>query len=523
MTLESEQAKNEAKVKSEQAKNEAKVKSEQAKNEAKKDIYVQYNKVSEKAERLFKIDEEIKYLILLTDYDTIESYRDRFTEIRVIFEKHYNQQDVNNSVISSKCSPDNLLLPKLHLKEYDLMPRSWVSFWGQFCRIHEDESIMEEDKFQNLLSLKPKTKARNIVESYPPSKDNYPKVIEHLMPRFGRKDLLIEVYIRDLLALVNSKSYIKLTDLYDKLGSYLRALETLGVTTNYAAMLYPVVETCLPVEILKACDRYRLSREVKEDLVLTKEKVLENRMSFLHHEVEGEEHSVLAETAFGSGIKRKDSHKQVQKDEPTAATLFDNTSAGKICCVFCDRSHPSQDCQKLLSMNYEDRKSQFMHKRCCLVCLKPGHMAKKCYSNVKCLICERRHYALLCPDLRKDMNSYSKGKVADEEQKSTEVLLTNLPSECEIYLKTITVRLRHKGKELCVRALMDDGSHRSYKEKSLAAKLNLSTSGKEILSQGLFGGGISPAAEHGRFTVTRSEIFYFSVSSRSTEDLLNFT
>ncbi|GFR33412.1 transposable element Tc1 transposase [Trichonephila clavata] len=125
------------------------------------------------------------------------------------------------------------------------MPRSWVSFWAQFCRIHEDESIMEEDKFKYVLSsLKPKTKARDIVENYPPSKDNYPKVIEHLMSLFGRKDLLIEVYIRDFLALVNSKSYIKLTDLYDiyiyiyKLGSYIRALETLGVTTsNYAAML----------------------------------------------------------------------------------------------------------------------------------------------------------------------------------------------------------------------------------------------------------------------------------------------
>ncbi|GFQ96590.1 transposable element Tc1 transposase [Trichonephila clavata] len=153
-------------------------------------------------------------------------------------------------------------------------------------------------------------------------------------------------------------------------------------------------------------------------------------------------------------------------------------------------------------MNYEDRKSQVMPKRCCPVCLKPGHMAKKCHSNVKCLICERRHYALLCPDLRKDTNSYSKGKVAKEEQKSTEVLLTNIPSEREIYLNIITDRLRHKGKELCVRALMDDGSHRSCMEKSLAAELNLSPSGKEILSQGLFGGGISPAAEHGRFTVT---------------------
>ncbi|GIY20652.1 reverse transcriptase [Caerostris darwini] len=524
MTEKTEQVETEAKLKAKQAKLETKLRNERTnlrrlftvsanifdeihrKVDIEKDIHVQYNKINEKAERLSKVDEEIKDLIDLTDeeYDTVESYRDRFTEIRVIYEKYYNQQNETSSVVSNKCTPDNLQLPKLRLKEYDLMPRSWVAFWGQFCRIDEDESIRLEDKFQYLLSsLKTNTKARDIVESYPPSKENYSKVIEHLKSRFGRKDLLIEVYIRDLLALVNSKTNIKLSDLYDKLGSYLRALETLGVTTsNYAAMLYPVVESCLPVEILKAWDRHRLNREVKEDSILTTEKVLENLMSFLRHEVEGEEHRVLAETAFGNGIKRKDTHKPVHKDEPTAATLIANSSAGENNCVFCDRSHPSQECRKISNMNYDDRKRQVMLKRCCLVCLKPGHMAKKCHSNVRCLICERRHYALLCPDLRKGNSSLPKRKVADEEAKSTEILLTNHSSEYEIYLKTIIVRLRHKGKEVCVRALMDDGSHRSYIEKSLVAELNLSPSGTEVLSQGLFGGGISPTAEHGRFSVT---------------------
>ncbi|GIX66602.1 reverse transcriptase [Caerostris extrusa] len=191
-------------------------------------------------------------------------------------------------------------------------------------------------------------------------------------------------------------------------------------------------------------------------------------------------------------MKRKDTHKPVHKDEPTAATLITNSSAGKNNCVFCDRSHPSQECQKISNMNYDDdRKEQIMRKRCYLVCLKPGHMAKKCHSHVRCLICERRHYVLLCPDLRKGNSSLPKSKVDDEEAKSTENLLTNLSSEYEIYLKTIIVRLRHKGKEACVRALMEDGSHRSYIEKSLVAELNLSPSGTEVLSQGLFDGGIS--------------------------------
>ncbi|GFR00594.1 transposable element Tc1 transposase [Trichonephila clavata] len=65
-------------------------------------------------------------------------------------------------------------------------------------------------------------------------------------------------------------------------------------TSNYAAMLYPVVESCLPAVVLRAWDRHRLNREVPEDLALEKERVLENLMTFIRHEVEGEEYCVLA-------------------------------------------------------------------------------------------------------------------------------------------------------------------------------------------------------------------------------------
>ncbi|GFT77600.1 transposable element Tc1 transposase [Nephila pilipes] len=345
-----------------------------------KDIHVQYNKVVEKAERLFKVDDEIKECIIFTDeeYDTTESYRDRFTEIRVVYEKQYTQ-DESSSVVSSKYSHDNLKLPKLRMKE--------------------------------------------------------------------------------------------------------------------------------------------LNREDKEDdPVVSKDKVLENLMIFLRHEVEGEEHLFLAETSFGDGMKRKESRKPPLRDEPTAATLIANTSVGRNQCIFCERAHASQDCQKISNLAYEDRKGQVMRKRCCLVCLKPGHMAKRCHSSVKCLICGRRHYALLCPDLRKDKIS-SKSREVDEEQHSTETLLTNLPLERKIYLKTITVRLRHKNKEVCVRALMDDGSRRSYIVKSLVAELDLSPSGTEVLSQGLFGGGISPSMEYGRFTVTVESL---DLSVENKEELLRF-
>ncbi|GFS77115.1 transposable element Tc1 transposase [Nephila pilipes] len=113
MTQKAEQAEIEAKLKDEQLKVENKLRNERTnlrrlftvsantfddihqEIDKVKDIHVQYNKVVEKAERLFKVDDEIKECIIFTDeeYDTTESYRDRFTEIRVVCEKQYTQDE----------------------------------------------------------------------------------------------------------------------------------------------------------------------------------------------------------------------------------------------------------------------------------------------------------------------------------------------------------------------------------------------------------------------------------------------
>ncbi|GFW26348.1 hypothetical protein TNCV_2172331 [Trichonephila clavipes] len=74
------------------------------------------------------------------------------------------------------------------------------------------------------------------------------------------------------------------------------------------------MESCLPAEVLKAWDRHRLNGEVPEHLDLEKEKALENLMTFLHYEVEREEHRVSAKNAFGSSTNPTESHKQVQRN-----------------------------------------------------------------------------------------------------------------------------------------------------------------------------------------------------------------
>ncbi|GFT37351.1 integrase catalytic domain-containing protein [Trichonephila clavipes] len=371
------------------------------------------------------------------DFEGAEDYRDNFFELKSKIETLLNKDSGSLLESSSERNMLKLKLPKFELKMFSGDPKEYLTFWSIFSKIHDSEELTAIDKFQYLYqSMEPDLKAARLISSFPITAENYPKAVKQLKLRFGRQDLLVQIYVHYLLSLVlknatTGKNAPDLATLYDKLETKLRALESLGRTKEkFADFLEPLVESCLPENVLREWERRRISESTDD---ATSQRSLEKLMCFLRHEVESEEMIRLAREGFG-----------------------------------------------------KDR---------------VGHLAKRCHSRVRCLICKRRHYPLLCPDLRKEKetNFSSEDRTTDNEQKSTETLLTNLPSEHEIYLKTIMIRLRNRDKEVCVRALLDDESQRSYIEKNLAAELFLSPSGREIFSQGLFGGGISPASEHKRY------------------------
>ena len=124
-------------------------------------------------------------------------------------------------------------LPKIELKKFNVDPKEWLQFWSIFKTIHDNASVSSEEKFQYLLQATVEnSRASELVNSYPPTAANFTKVIESLKTRFGRDDLLVEVYVRELLKLVLNKSRGSLSSVYDKLETHLRALESLGVTTE---------------------------------------------------------------------------------------------------------------------------------------------------------------------------------------------------------------------------------------------------------------------------------------------------
>ncbi|GFX98676.1 integrase catalytic domain-containing protein [Trichonephila clavipes] len=109
-----------------------------------------------------------------------------------------------------------------------------------------------------LESAAPRASPREIVESFPATAANYKKAIEYLKERYGNSSVWIQVYIRDLLQQVMAKIKSDLSSLYDKLQTRIRALDSLGLTKDkYTDILFPLVESALPVDIVKLWERQR--------------------------------------------------------------------------------------------------------------------------------------------------------------------------------------------------------------------------------------------------------------------------
>ncbi|GFT32859.1 uncharacterized protein TNCV_5039021 [Trichonephila clavipes] len=110
--------------------------------------------------------------------------------------------------------------------------------------------------------------------------------------------------MRDLLSMVMKKAVsgratTNFPSLYDELEFKIRALENLGQTQEKNGdFLSPLVQSCLPEEILIAWERFRNLNEATD---ARKPCSMEQLLSFLNKEVCGEQLIELDRSGFASG------------------------------------------------------------------------------------------------------------------------------------------------------------------------------------------------------------------------------
>lgn len=408
-------------------------------------------------------------------------------------------------------------LPKIELKTYNGDFKEWLQFLSQFKKIHEDPDMYKEDKFEYLVqAMVPNTRASDFVKSYPPTADNYDKVIEGLKNKFGKNELLVEVCVRELLKLVLSnamtpKGKIALSSLFDKLETQLRSLESLEVTTaTCTAMLYPLVESSLPEELLRVWQRHSSAinvapRETGEEVNNPRDRLTE-LMLFLQKEVENEERIIMAVNGFcPTKEPTKDKGKSKQNTEgnevATASALLATKDDRIQECLFCGEKHSSIQCERARKLSFNERVEIVKKRNACFNCLRTGHNSRFCKLKQKCAWCGKRHVLLMCREMSGENSEITNSTTELEKRESAESSLADLSLNTEVFLPTLRVRVHNGEKGRIVRAIVDTASHRSYILSALADEMNYEIESRHEVIHLLFGGSRSESVEHKAYRI----------------------
>ncbi|UYV78611.1 hypothetical protein LAZ67_16002140 [Cordylochernes scorpioides] len=411
--------------------------------------------------------------IFTAEYESVCEYEENFSNIMTDYEALAEKDDV--STISGTAAM-NYRLPKLEFKKFGGEPREWITFWSQFSTIDRDPQMPPETKFQYLFQATAEnSEAREAVESFPPSADNYPKVIEYIKSRFGEDGMLVEIYVRDLLQNVRAEGKMSVVKLYDRLETQLRALETLGVARDkFAAKLYPLVESALPEDTLRVWERsqYTVSGRGVQDK-------LTQLMAFLKTEMKDESRVNMAKAAF------KIDNNQDAKDDRSNRKSLSKKNTGK-------------------------KKDKAKGKNVCFWCLLPGHGFKKCRIKPRCAVCGGKHYPIVCPTLETQKTSHlqkaelkvSRESPATKQETANQFTSTTLNNATVggVYLQTLIVKISGPKGKHNVRVLLDCGEIRQKKHN--VYKVNVSSLNNEymndlkFLDQEVICGHISQVQDH---------------------------
>eukprot|EP00794_Sanderia_malayensis_P006304 gene6304-biopygen5218 len=372
---------------------------------------------------------------------------------------------LNNSHTSSNSRiQTGIRLPKFSLGKFNGDVMRFQAFWQSFtCTIDENEELPKIQKMSYLVNAL-EGQAYKAIEGMDLTEGNYDEVKEILKARFGKTQQIISSHMQALLNLGHKTTMMSTREVYDNLNIHIRGLKSLGVTSKeYGSLLVPVVMTRLPSEIA-----IEVARKTTED-VWDIEEILE----IVRKEIEAREVS----TKVKMNDRRPDRTSQQQVSGTTRAFVTADKQR-QIQCFFCKNAHYASNCTVVQDVT--KRKELLKNTRRCFLCMKIGHMAKRCQSTIKCRDCGRRHNTAICEGEKHE-------EVKAKEEESTSTMASKGREGVLLQTAQAIVYGNDKTKKTKINILFDGGSQRSYITEELRKKLGLKGEKKETVNVNTFG------------------------------------
>ena len=123
---------------------------------------------------------------------------------------------------------------------------------------------------------------------------------------------------------------------------------------------------------------------------------LSNLVGFLSAEVRVKRNSLFSPRSAEPG--RREAVSRSSPGFKVSAARVTRPSAGSERCPFCDGRHELDRCQRMFERPWPERRRTVLRAGLCFGCLREGHRARSCRSQLTCRSCGGRHPSVMHRD-----------------------------------------------------------------------------------------------------------------------------
>lgn len=373
----------------------------------------------------------------------------------------------------------------------------------------------------------------------------------------------------------SSKNVKQLWNAFNELQGNIRSLETLGVDgVNYGLILTPLIVSRLAPDMRLMWARQCNEKEADLDFLMTfLQSEIENRERSLSFTLPSTSQATAYDTLhrdrvrdFGRQQRHSGAGRESRGPRATTAGNFSNSGTGResrgpratvtgialnnsvagrasrghratdlgsslttpwgdsgpcapkgnredpVLCAFCDGEHASDRCRAVFKMDINDINVKIKEHNLCFVCLKKGHVAKKCFSN--CQICKGKHNELFCKNGERTCLKSVETNNSDDQNVGAQSHVTFCQSSLSNTTTVLqTLLLKINGIDMNV--LFDSGSDKSFITSTAVNRLRPPFVGRETVRMAGFGSK-QPSAGKTRNVYSVN----FDLSDNKTQTLL---
>ncbi|XP_003737520.1 uncharacterized protein LOC100902812, partial [Galendromus occidentalis] len=338
------------------------------------------------------------------------------------------------------------------------------------------------------------------------SADQYQVAMDTIEAKFGAPKDAEKEHVQQLQRLFQARDLHindKLFKFISSLSQNVKALIALGKTyESLSTMVTPNVLNALPVQMRESFSRKNFENLAKADAdnelkllleYLDREAAIKRACQTLDPQTDTNARGASYGRGFvnnpGNYQGARARHNSYRPGRDSVAFLAKDSEVDHSCLFCAGTKHESKACKKPLSV--KERREVCERSNACFKCLHRNHHAKNCrVRNVKCDVCGRAHYPIICEKREADgekVKAFS-ATVASGTVDSTS-------NEIK-YFQTGLVWVLGRYRKKVFRFILDSGAERSYVSRKVTQALALDPIGRENLATLTIGGEISDYKNH---------------------------